>query len=335
MTRSTERGKIMKRQITRRTLMISFLCVVLLTGPHTQAQTEQTRQVTMIQDMGCVGLIYGQTLSYTRANLNDPDPQKRLFEPMLIQVRLLAADGSVIAQDGAVAVGVGMSQSFDFTRDQIMLPGEVGTARLQVRLEVTVIGQSKWPNLILKQGILETFSDMTEVIDNSSGQTIVRGRGANELILNDSSGTEKLNRSFQITSAGSEDYLVGIVPGQRLRITVLYTNFPDQSGELPQFNAIVSIFMADGRQIAKSEEIEIPAGGFHSFDFDATDLRLSGEPGTGRLQVRIEIHRRFFPGIVARLGQGASAVELVDSTTGKTIQYVNPGSFQIISAGRD
>ena len=323
----------MKRQITRRTLIIS-LFVIPLTGSHARANTEQSRQVTMIQDMGCVGLIYGQTLRYTRANLNDPEPQKRLFEPMRIQVKLIAADGNVIAQEGAVAVGVGLLQSFDFTREQIIRPGEAGTARLQVRLEVTVIGQSKWHPIILKQGILETFSDTTEVIDNSSGRTTVRGRGANELILDDSSGTEKLNRGFQITSAAREDCLVGIVPNQRLRITVLYPNFLDQSSELPRFKAIVSIFVADGRQIANSEEREIPAGGFHSFDFDATDLRLSGEPGTGRLQVRIEIHRRFFPGVVNRIGQGDS-VELVDSATGKTIQYVNPGSFQIISPGRD
>jgi len=325
----------MKRQTTRRTLMISFLFVVPLTGLRAEATTEQTRQVTIIQDMGCVGLIYGQTLRYTRANLNDLDTKKRLFEPMRIQVKLINADGNVIAEDGAVAVGVGMSQSLDFTREQISVPGETGSARLQVRLEVTVSGQSKWHPIILKQGILETFSDMTEVIDNSTGRTTVRGRGANELILDDSSGTEKLNRGFQITSAAREDCLVGIVPNQRLRITVLYPNFLDQSSVLPRFKAIVSIFVADGRQIANSEEREIPAGGFHSFDFDATDLRLSGEPGTGRLQVRIEIHRRFFPGLVNRIGQGDSAVELVDSATGKTIQYVNPGSFQIISPGRD
>ena len=321
----------MKRRITRRTLLISFLSMFLLTGSHTQARTEQTRQVTMIQDMGSVGLINGQTLRYTRANLNDPDPRKRLFEPMRIQVKLLAADGNVIAQDGAVAVGVGQSQSFDFTRNQIILPGEAGTARLQVRLEVTVIGQTKWPNLILKQGILETFNDNAEIIDNPSGPTIVSlGGGTNEIVLNDSSGTENLNGGSQITSAESEDYLVGIVPGQRLRITVPYPKLPDQTSELPQLKAIVSIFLADGRQTASSQEIEVPSGGFHSFDFDAGDL-----PVTGRLQVRIEIHRRFFPGVAARLGQGDSGVELIDSATGKTVQYINPGSFQIISAGRN
>jgi hypothetical protein len=307
--------------------------MVPLTGPHARAQTEQTRQVTLIQDMGCAGLLDGQTLRYTRANLNDPDPQKRLFEPMRIQVKLLAADGDVVAQDGAEAVGVGQFQSFDFNRNQLILPGEPGTGRLQLRLEVTVIGRSKWPNLVLKQGIVETFNDNAEIIDNSTGKTVVSlGGGTNEIVLNDSSGTEKVNRGIQITAAASEGYHVGFVPGQRLRITVLYPIFLDQSGKPLQFKAMVNLFVADGRQIANSEETEIPAGEFRSFDFDAADLQLSA---TSRVQVRVEIHGRFFPGVVARISQGDTSAELVDIATGKTAQYLNPRSFQIISAGQN
>ena len=123
-----------------------------------------------------IGLAPGQTLRYTWANLNDPDPQKREFETLSIQVRLLAADGSVIAQKEAETVGVGQFQSFDFNRDQINLPGEAGTGRLQARLEVTVFGRVKYPNLVLKQGISGTFEDGAEIFDTLTGRTTVSSK---------------------------------------------------------------------------------------------------------------------------------------------------------------
>ena len=59
----------------------------------------------------------------------------------------------------------------------------------------------------------------------------------------------------------------------------------------------VTILNADGGVIARSDEITLDPGEFHSFDFKRADLPLVGEPGTGRLQVRSEFRRRFFPGI--------------------------------------
>ena len=83
---------------------------------------------------------------------------------------------TVIAQTAAVAVDVGRFQSFDFDRDEINLPGEPGTGRLQVRAEVTVIGRLKDPDIPLKRGVLDTFDDAVEVIDTLTGQTTVRDK---------------------------------------------------------------------------------------------------------------------------------------------------------------
>jgi hypothetical protein len=41
--------------------------------------------------------------------------------------------------------------------------------------------------------------------------------------------------------------------------------------------------------IVRSEEVEIPAGGFYSFDINRDELLEQGEPGTGRLQLWIEV----------------------------------------------
>jgi hypothetical protein len=148
------------------------------------------------------------------------------------------------------------------------------------------------------------------------------------------------------SSAGGQDSIwidigspLGIVPGQTLRITVLNPLAPAPPGEDGRKYKMLFaplILDADGRVIARSDEITLDPGQFHSFDFQRADLPLAGEPDTGRLQVRSEIRARFFPGIAARIPQGKihGAVELIDDATGKTV-VLQPRSFQIVSAGRN
>ncbi|MGI8997980.1 MAG: hypothetical protein ACR2GW_15060 [Pyrinomonadaceae bacterium] len=116
-----------------------------------------------------IGLARGQTLRYTWANLNDPDPQQRELEPLRIEVKLRAADGSVIAQAGAATVGAGQFQSFDFNRDALPLAGEPGTGRLQVQVQAQLfIAKPKQQSL---REAPELFPASLEIIDNSTGQT--------------------------------------------------------------------------------------------------------------------------------------------------------------------
>lgn len=181
----------MKHQIIHHSLLISLLSVIPLAALHTQAQTQQTRQVSIVQEMAPIGLIFGQTLRYTRANLNDPDPEKRDLEPLRIQVKLLAADGNVIAQDEAAAVGAGKFQYFNFDRAHLDAPGESETGRLQVRLEVTVHYQIKYPNLVLKLGMLDAFPDAVEVVGNETGATQVYRGGTDSIWLDLSHPVQK------------------------------------------------------------------------------------------------------------------------------------------------
>jgi hypothetical protein len=278
------------------------------------------------------GLARGQTLRYTWANLNDPDPLNRKIEPSRIRVKLLAPDRSVIAQTEAAAVDIGQFQSFDFNRDEINLPGEDPTGRLQTILEATVIGQTKYNDIVLKRGILETFDDAVEILDNAGGRTTVgSGGGANGVILNDSPGTEHLNpRGFQITSAG-KDHSIGFVPGQTLRVSGLNPLEPPASGEDGErFKAqfAVTLSLSDGRVIAQGDEITLEPGQSHFFDFKRIDLPLAGESG-GRLQV----HARVIWNKRLLKGEFPSLVEIVDASTGKTRAMLPQKPKEIVVVG--
>jgi hypothetical protein len=174
----------MKRSAIHYCLLVLLVRLIALSGSRATASetmsstpvnagaTQYSGAHLLYQDIFIpVGLAPRQTLRYTWANLNDPDPEKRDFEPLNIRVRLLAADGSVIAQTEAAAVGAGHFQSFDFDRDRISLPGDAGTRRLQARLEVTVTGRTTRSDTVPEQVILETFAGALEIIDNFSGET--------------------------------------------------------------------------------------------------------------------------------------------------------------------
>lgn len=162
--------------ITRYSSIARLAALVLLTICFVELNVRAQEPLHQTIDLlSCsFGVARGQTLRYTWANLNDADPQKRVFEPLRIQVKLLAADGSLIAQAEAPAVDAGKFQSFDFNRDQIDLPGEPGTARLQlrlaVRLEVMVIDANKFKNLTFR---MAAFDDAADVMDTLTGQTTV------------------------------------------------------------------------------------------------------------------------------------------------------------------
>jgi hypothetical protein len=273
------------------------------------------------------GLARGQTLRYTWANQNNPDPAEREIEPLRIRVRLLSPDRSVIAQTEAPAVGVGEFQYFDFNRDEISLPGEVLTGRLQTLLEATVSGV-KYRHLILKNGIVETFDDTIEVFDNFVGGTTVGyGRGVNQIVLDDSPGTEHVNPdAFQIISAG-KDAMVGLVTGQSLRVSAR-NPFDPSVGDGRKFKMLfaVSVLLADGRVIAESDEITLDPGEFHFFEFKRSDFPVSGETG-GRVQARV---------IYAKLRlqtEFPSSIEIVDGSTGKTTLLLPQKPKEIVVVG--
>jgi hypothetical protein len=60
----------------------------------------------------------------------------------------------------------------------------------------------------------------------------------------------------------------------------------------------------------------VPAGQFSYFDFKREDLRVAGEEGTGRLQVRAGIQVALMDGSVRSVKSFPVTIELMDSHSG-------------------
>ncbi len=282
--------------------------------------------------MAPVGLAPGQTLRYTWANFTTPDTRE-YFEPLRVVVRLLADDGTVIAQDAAAAVGAGRFQVFDFSRGAIGRAGDATTAALTVRVETTVVGHSKYNDIVLKRGVAD-FDDGVEIIDEATGATTVAfGRGFNEMSLDDTAGKEKaVSQGFQILSAG-KDSLVGIVPGQSLRITAV--NPMPRSGADRKVKPLFAftVYDLDGKPIVEGDEVALEPGQSRSFEIPYSALGASA----GRVQVRVET-RRYFNGFVSRFSAGGRApgpvvLEIVDAASGRTTVHLLQKPKEIVVVG--
>ncbi len=313
----------MQRKSVRHLMSISWASVVLVALSVVQTPTfaQINPKSFQIISAGSTGFAPGQKLRYTWTNLSDPDGQQRdETSPQRVSVRLLSPEGRVIAQEQAAAVGAGKFQIFEFHRDQIMLPGEPNTGRLQVRLEATTSGNSKWGDIELKRGIEQSFDDALELVD-ALGRTTAMSKPKEIVVVGTPIPT--------LPNAGGTDPLwidlgsatAGIAPTQTLRVSVL-NPLPPAAGDGPRYKMIfaVTLFDADGRVIARGDQTMLDPGELRWFDFKYPQLSQRGEPGTGRLQLRVEIERRYFPGIIARVSQGKfpAVLELVDGSTGRT-----------------
>ena len=107
---------------------------------------------------------------------------------------------------------------------------------------------------------------------------------------------------------------VGFIPGETLRFSVGNLSARRRGGE--PVRAQVKLYDAQGNVIARSQEVEVLPGQFHTFNFNRDDLPLAGEPGTGRLQVGVDFQFQ------ADASTSFSAsMETVDNRTGQTLSF--------------
>lgn len=126
-----------------------------------QAQ-EQTRQITVIQDMVTVGLVPGQTLSITLSNPEDSGA------PVSGHVKILDAQGTLVFETPEAEIAPGQFHSFEIDRANIALTGDPRTGRFQVAARLTTIRRV---NLARSRARIDKLPSTIELIDNATGKT--------------------------------------------------------------------------------------------------------------------------------------------------------------------
>lgn len=117
---------------------------------------------------------------------------------------------------------------------------------------------------------------------------------------------------------------IGLVSGQSLRVNLANLSRLEGREQNPvDIFAQVRLYDAQGRVVAESAEMIIPFKQFRSFNFNRAALPFPGEPGTGRLQLLVEVEMRTSDPFTFARDTGASglfpaSLELVDSN-GSTV----------------
>jgi hypothetical protein len=242
-----------------------------------------------------VGLAPGQSLRLTLFNPNGT--------PVRSQAQIYyqhGFQGGVYVASGFVTNNRDEFHSFDFRRSDIPLAGEAGTGRIQLQPSFNLTYSEAINSLVASMEIIEVRDGTSTTVFVGEVIPSVTGGG---------SGNDTLNSGF------GNDIIMGIVPGQTLRVTLFNPPFSESGAQNEPVGGHVKVFDGSGNLIAQSPELAIPPGEFRSFEFNRFALSLPGEPGTNRANVRIKPFYNFRSG---RVSPVLPSFEIVDDITGKT-----------------
>lgn len=261
------------------------LCFVSLTGTALAQGT-----ATYVVTFPSVGLVPGQVL---RLNVFNPDGNA----PLNAQVQLHNTGGILVGlADGSVRSRT--FHSFDFKYGDIQLPGEDRTGRLQLNSSIYIRVAQPWQQTNRLSVSMETIS----ISDGTSNAIFVFT-------------SSPIGANQTITVGGAQrEILIGIAAGETLRVTVLNPK-PLGVDYLPSH---VNVFDANGNLI-QSSELTIPSGEARSFNFTRDSLPFPGEPGTDRIQLRIEPSTGLLMRTSARhLPTDVISFEVIENNSGRT-----------------
>jgi len=284
----------MKRSIARQVLIAKLAALALSAICFLQAPVRAQEMTGYTVIFPSVGVAPGQKLRLTLLNPNGT--------PVRMQAQIYyesGFQGGVYVASGFVTNNRDEFHSFDFRRSDIPLAGEAGTGRVQLHPSIRLTFSEAINSVVASMEIIEVRDGTSNTV--FVGEIIPSQGGG--------SGNDTLNSGF------GNDIIMGIVPGQTLRVTLFNPPFSESGAQNEPVGGHVKVFDGSGNLIAQSPEQVIPAGKFRSFDFNRGALPLAGEPGTNRAHVRI---KPFYNFSSERLSPVLASFEIVDASTGRT-----------------
>jgi hypothetical protein len=122
-------------------------------------------------------------------------------------------------------------------------------------------------------------------------------------------------------------YSWGFTRGETARISVTLRRLANP--QQPPVNARIQLLDTEGRVISQSDEIRVGPGQIRFWDAPRDLIPVSGEPGTGRLQLRT---RMLVTTSSMDFDQESlmPTIEIIDGNTGRTL-HKNDGTFKIFT----
>jgi len=142
-------------------LMALALFTLCFCQSPTQAQ-EQTRQITIIQDLVTVGLVPGQTLSITVSNHEDSGATCNCH------IKVFDGRGGLVFQTPEAVIAPGEFHSFNIDRADISLPGDPRTGRFEVAARLDEIRSA---SVERSKARIDKLPTTIQLIDNPTGKT--------------------------------------------------------------------------------------------------------------------------------------------------------------------
>jgi len=151
---------------TRRKLIslmgLALLALCFSQVPAQAQKTEQTRQITIVQDLGVVGIVPGQTLSITLSNPEDSGVSFRGHVKILDGTRL-------VFETSEAEIGPGQFHSFEINRSDINSLGDPRTGRFRAAGRLLGVRSASVERVKAR---IDKLPLSVEIVDNDSGKTV-------------------------------------------------------------------------------------------------------------------------------------------------------------------
>ena len=304
-------SKLLTRNLRINALVgVAILAVCSFQGP-VQAQERKPSHISIMN----FGLVRGEVARITVVNENSPEISGP-GEPISGHVKVFDSAGNQIYQSPEVDIPAGSFRSIEVDREQLSLPGDLVTGRVQVlgKMILFVREHLRRADLASTTPFVGGRHVSLEIINKSTGQTTVLlppgPRGMRD-------AESRIRRGAWILDTTRAP--IGFVPGESLIFTA-YNPIEGRPEGLTDRDQSISLQLKlqdeQGRFLVEGPELEIPPGQFRSVVFKWSDLGITGEPATHRAQLRTTP----LWGVRARPRLPVHAsLEIVNDTTGKTM----------------